>query len=953
MFGCFDVEKNDGCCGLLLLWKEGIDVKLLSYSKSHIDVEIEVEQIKTRFTGMYGSFDRPRKHLDWELIDRLKTESQLPWLLGGDLNDILCSSERVGGTRKPRVEMDAFKEAMERNGLWDIKPSKGWFTWHYGDTVENHIRQRLDRFVASIPWLHLYGQCEIITEFTRASDHAFLFLNTDGAQRVRPNGDYFKFDTCWADEDECAKIVKDAWGIPGVDARCKKQLQGRIEQILEQDITEARLEALKSSKRELKTILDKEEKYWRQRSRIRWLKEGDRNTRFFHYRANNRRKKNMIKGIRNIEGEWLEGIENIFGVAKDFFSKLFQSDHGTTDPLILDAIEPCITPEMNEKLNAEFTEEEVKRAFLQINPNKAPGLDGLPASFFRKFWPTLSHDFIKLCLDLLKGRASMVDVNQTVIVLIPKIDSPTLMKHFRPISLCTVVYKTCSKVLVNRMKPLMSCCIAENQSAFVPGRLISDNVIVANELFHYLNGSKNGPNKGAAIKLDMEKAYDRVEWHFLSDVMKKMGFADGWIKSIMMCVTTVSFCLKINGEISDFFRPSRGLRQGDPLSPYLFLFCTQGLSAMLLKDQREGRIRGVRASQKGPRINHLLYADDCLLFIKNSEKEARRLKEVLTVYEASSGQKINVEKSSIYFSNGTSEQSKTALKSILNMNEDAVLGQYLGLPLIVGKSKMEAFKFLIENVDKRSGNWSKNLLSFGGREIFIKSVAQGIPAYAMCCFMLPDCILEPIVSTTRNFWWSGRHNERGWSHVAWHNLCKPKVAGGLGFRDLKSFNLALLAKQVWRLLCNKESLCFRTLSAKYFPQGDILSAKQGDKASYVWSSIFKAKEAFKDGFHWRLGVNSHAPRCWRQAHHRREEGPLGCYSRTPCADSMPLGAGGKNTIGGRKAPIGCHSRTPCANSWPLGAGAKQTMGRRKAPSGATPAHLVPTQGPSVLEASTP
>ncbi|KAL4297993.1 hypothetical protein GQ457_12G013480 [Hibiscus cannabinus] len=421
-----------------------------------------------------------------------------------------------------------------------------------------------------------------------------------------------------------------------------------------------------------------------------------------------------------------------------------------------------------------------------------------------------NHDFIKLCLDLLKGRASMVDVNQTVIVLISKIDSPTLMKHFRPISLCTVVYKTCSKVLVNRMKPLMSCCIAENQSAFVPGRLISDNVIVANELFHYLNGSKNGPNKGAAIKLDMEKAYDRVEWHFLSDVMKKMGFADGWIKSIMMCVTTVSFCLKINGEISDFFRPSRGLRQGDPLSPYLFLFCTQGLSAMLLKDQREGRIRGVRASQKGPRINHLMYADDCLLFIKNSEKEARRLKEVLTVYEASSGQKINVEKSSIYFSNGTSEQSKTALKSILNMNEDAVLGQYLGLPLIVGKSKMEAFKFLIENVDKRSGNWSKNLLSFGGREIFIKSVAQGIPAYAMCFFMLPDCILEPIVSTTRNFWWSGRHNERGWSHVAWHNLCKPKVAGGLGFRDLKRFNLALLAKQVWRLLCNKESLCFRT-----------------------------------------------------------------------------------------------------------------------------------------------
>ncbi|KAL4324997.1 hypothetical protein GQ457_11G001760 [Hibiscus cannabinus] len=425
-----------------------------------------------------------------------------------------------------------------------------------------------------------------------------------------------------------------------------------------------------------------------------------------------------------------------------------------------------------------------------------------------------------------------------------------------------------SNVLVNRMKWLMVGCIVENQSVFVPGRLISDNVIIANELFHYLNGSKNGPNKGAAIKLDMEKAYDRVEWHFLPDIMSKMGFADKWIDSIMRCVTTVSFYLKINGEISESFRPSRGLRQGDPLSPYLFLLCTQGLSALLIKEQREGRIRGVRASQKGPRINHLLYADDCLLFIKNSEKEARRLKEVLTIYEASSGQKINVDKSSIYFSNGMCEQSKTDIKLILNMREDVVLGQYLELPLIVGKSKMEAFKFLIENVEKRSCNWSKNLLSYGGREIFIKSVAQGILAYAMCCFLLLDCILDPMVTTIRNFWWSGRHKERGWSHVAWHNLCKPMVAGGLGFRDLKKFNLALLAKQVWRLLCNKESLCFKVLSAKYFPQGDVLLAKQGDKASYVWNNIFKAKESFKDGFHWRLGVNSDVRMFKDKMHHK-------------------------------------------------------------------------------------
>ncbi|KAK8507663.1 hypothetical protein V6N12_066998 [Hibiscus sabdariffa] len=134
--------------------------------------------------------------------------------------------------------------------------------------------------------------------------------------------------------------------------------------------------------------------------------------------------------------------------------------------------------------------------------------------------------------------------------------------------------------------------------------------------------------------------------------MFKLGFAQQWVDTIMSCVTSVSFCFRINEVTSDFFRPSRGLRQGDPLPPYLFLFCTQGLSALLLKGQREGRICWVRESQNGPRINHLLYADDSLMFIKNSTTEAQRLKEVLQVYELSSGQKVNTEKSFIYYSKG-------------------------------------------------------------------------------------------------------------------------------------------------------------------------------------------------------------------------------------------------------------------------------------------------------------
>ncbi|KAL4297103.1 hypothetical protein GQ457_12G013590 [Hibiscus cannabinus] len=379
-------------------------------------------------------------------------------------------------------------------------------------------------------------------------------------------------------------------------------------------------------------------------------------------------------------------------------------------------------------------------------------------------------------------------------------------------------------------------CIALNQSAFVLGRIISDNVLIAHELMHYLKGSKNGPNKGSAIKLDMEKAYDRVERHFLAAMMSKLGFDDRWIGLVMKCVTSVSYCIRMNGIVSDFFSPSRGLRQGDPLSPFLFLFCTQGLSAMLLKEQAEGRIKGVRASQAGPRVNHLLYADDCILFIKNAPSEAMRVLEVLSDYEKASGQKVNKDKSAIYFSNGMTTESKRNIQDILCMREEEDLGTYLGIPLIVGKNKTNAL----------------------GREVLIKAVAQALPAYAMMCFLLPDCIIDPLVSTIRNFWWSGKAKERGWAIVAWEKLCRPKAMGGMGFRNLKEFNVALLGKQVWRLYKERDTLCYKVLSAKYFRDGNIFDAELKERSSFIWSAIYKAKEALKKGYYWRVGRDSEA-----------------------------------------------------------------------------------------------
>lgn len=200
-------------------------------------------------------------------------------------------------------------------------------------------------------------------------------------------------------------------------------------------------------------------------------------------------------------------------------------------------------------------------------------------------------------------------INKTLISLIPKIPTPKRMSDFRPISLCNVIYKIVAKALANRMKKVLYSIISQSQAAFVPGRQISDNVVIGFECIHAINSRSKGKNGLVAMKLDMSKAYDRVEWSFLRNMMSKMGFSNSWLDKVMRCVESVEFSVLLNGVPQRSFKPFRGTRQGNPLSPYLFLFCVEGLSELLNREESLNHLKGIHINHHCPSISHFLQGD--------------------------------------------------------------------------------------------------------------------------------------------------------------------------------------------------------------------------------------------------------------------------------------------------------------------------------------------------------
>ena len=275
-------------------------------------------------------------------------------------------------------------------------------------------------------------------------------------------------------------------------------------------------------------------------------------------------------------GRWCTDTGEIAGIAEEYYKRLFTALNNLNTDDVLASVDRVVTGEIACNLVRPYTEEEVQTALFQMHPSKALGPDDMSSFFFQRFWHIVGQDVTKAVLSILHSGRYLHKMNYTHLVLIPKKSNPQNITENRPISLGNVVSRLISNIVANRVKPMLPCVTSDSQSAFVLGRLITDNITIAFEMVHRVWNRRWGKVGHMTVKLDISKAYDRVEWDFLEKIMTSLRFPVQWMNLAMSTVRSASYSVIVNGEPCGYITPSRGIKQGDPLSPYLSYFAPRG-----------------------------------------------------------------------------------------------------------------------------------------------------------------------------------------------------------------------------------------------------------------------------------------------------------------------------------------------------------------------------------------
>ncbi|XP_077228479.1 uncharacterized protein LOC143861436 [Tasmannia lanceolata] len=584
---------------------------------------------------------------------------------------------------------------------------------------------KLDRSLVNEEWLHSCPNS--FTEFfpPGISDHSPFIVSCFNHQSLGPRP--FKFMDMWLADKSLYPIVERAWNhkvkgnpmfsfiqklkvVKNQIKEWNREVFGRIDiQVpiirksllkiqasIEQDPASPHLLDQEAKIRvDLLKFSSLEKSFLKQKSRAQWLKLGDSNSKFFYSHLKVRQNKNNILAMKRGDGTQTTDPVEISSILINHFSKI----------LNLGKIQTAAAPDPIRKLNVEdadilskpISSEEIKDMVWKTNGDKAPGPDGFNASFFRAFWYLLGDEFIAAIKKFFKSGKLLKSVNATFISLIPKGPDSSSPSQYRPISLCTFLYKTITKILANRLLTVISNLISPSQSAFIRGRQIQDNILLTHDLLHSFH--LPSPTPSMCLKIDLAKAFDNINRQALLSFMAKQGFNSVWLGWIEECISNPSFSILVNGSPQSFFTSSNGLRQGDPLSPLLFSISMEMLS-VLLENASSSNALSTPFVQGSLAITHLLFADDLMIFAKGSTRNASILSSCLSLFHKVFGMEANPFKSEIFF-RGTILRDKLEILKTLGFEEGTLPIRYIGLPLFTSRLTVSDCAPLITKVRKR------------------------------------------------------------------------------------------------------------------------------------------------------------------------------------------------------------------------------------------------------------
>ncbi|XP_075507656.1 uncharacterized protein LOC142544497 [Primulina tabacum] len=602
-----------------------------------------------------------------------------PWLVGGDFNVVRDASECLvtrGGRMLPMEEFNTF-------------------------ILDSDL---LDRVMVSVDWGDQFSSIRVEHLARTVSDHCPLLVTAPVFARGPSS---FCFQRMWIRYHGFLQTVRLNWnlpcnlsGLPRLFAKLKRlkdhlkwwnqDVFGNIfdkilmaeravrsaEAVCEADPSELNWASLSDRNEDLARVTAMEADFWKQKAACHWLEDGERNTKLFHNMVKKKRVTNKIFRIRDNE-VCLTSPELIQQSGASFFQDLLMGEPSALACPDFSEFPSLISTVENDGNAATPFLEEVRATVFSIHPDSVAGPDGFSSAFFQHCWEIVHQDVYDAVLDFFRGSPLPLGFTATTITLISKVEGAHAWSDFRPISLCNVSNKIISKLLYYRLRVVVERLISSNQSGFVPGRMISDNILLAQELTHSLTLPTRGVN--VILKLDMAKAYDRVQWSFHFEVLRHFGFSERVMALVSACISHCHFSININGSLSGFFGSTRGLRQGDPLSPILFIlgaeYLSRGLDRLFLQHPTLRYRSGCDIL-----ISHLAYADDIIIFANGGSRGMQRLMDFLHHYENFSGSWLfshrlmswrNLNWSSMPFSGGSSLWARFLLRNYCQLDAPA------------------------------------------------------------------------------------------------------------------------------------------------------------------------------------------------------------------------------------------------------------------------------------------